>query len=69
MQSKTLYLYFNPPASKASREVANLSERKNPHTRVYVVCPSDTMCASSKNGETELFRPDLDSVFRLKSNF
>ena len=35
-----------PPASKASREVANLTERKNPHTPVYdvkefvCVCPS-----------------------------
>ena len=26
-----------PPASKASREVANLTERKNPHTPVYGV--------------------------------
>ena len=26
-----------PPASKASREVANLTERKNPHTPVYDV--------------------------------
>ena len=25
-----------PPASEASREVANLTERKNPHTPVYV---------------------------------
>ena len=33
------------------------------------VCPSFTMCASLKNGEMGLFRPDLDSVFRLKSNF
>ena len=39
-----------PPASKASREVANLTERKNPHTPVYgvkefvclSVCPSVT---------------------------
>ena len=27
------------------------------------------MCASSKNGEMGSFRPDLDSVFWLKSNF
>ena len=33
------------------------------------VCPSVTMCATSKNGEMGLFRPDLDSIFRLKSNF
>ena len=39
-----------PPASEASREVANLTERKNPHTPVYdvkefvclSVCPSLT---------------------------
>ena len=65
------------PASEASREVANLTERKNPHTPLYgvkefvclSVCPSVTMCASSKNGEVGLFRPDLNSVVRLKSNF
>ena len=28
---------FYPPASEASREVANLTERKNPHTHVYGV--------------------------------
>ena len=28
---------FNSPGSKASREVANLFVRKNPHTRVYGV--------------------------------
>ena len=54
---------FNPPASQASREVANLTERKNPHTPVYgvkefvclSVCLFVTMCASSKNGEMGLF--------------
>ena len=69
---------FNPPASEASREVANLTERKihippflvSKSVSVFLsVCPSVTMCASSKNGEMVLFRPDLDSVFRLKSNF
>ena len=29
--------YPNPPASKASGEVANLTERKNPHAPVYGV--------------------------------
>ena len=30
------FLFFcNPPASEASREVANLTNRKNPHTPVY----------------------------------
>ena len=28
---------FNPPASEASREVANLTARINPHTPVYGV--------------------------------
>ena len=35
-----IHLKFNvfyPPASKVSREVANLTERKNPHTPVYGV--------------------------------
>ena len=27
----------DPPASEANREVANLTERKNPHTPVYGV--------------------------------
>ena len=31
------YFEFNPPASKVSREIANLIERKNPHTPVYGV--------------------------------
>ena len=39
-------LCIHPPASEASREVANLTERKNPHTPVYgvkdFVCPSVT---------------------------
>ena len=26
-----------PPVSKASREVANFTERKNPHTKTYMV--------------------------------
>ena len=48
LRPKLLHKYFvsqindgrqivNPPASKARREVANLTERKNPHTPVYVV--------------------------------
>ena len=30
-------LWFNPPVREANREVANLTERKNPHTPVYGV--------------------------------
>ena len=63
--------------SKASRKVANLTERKNQHTPVYAakefvclsVCQSVTMCATLKKGEMGLFRPYLVNVFRLKSNF
>ena len=52
-----------PPGSEASREVANLIERKNPHTPVHGVtefvclsaCPSITLCATSKNGEMGLY--------------
>ena len=33
-------LFYYPPASEASREVANLTERKNPHTPVCGVCLS-----------------------------
>ena len=32
-----LYFYCYPPASKVSREGANLTERKNPNTPVYGV--------------------------------
>ena len=64
-----IFSSFNPLASEASKEVASLTERKNPHTPVYVVFPSVTMRASSKNGVMGLFRLDADSVLRLKSNF
>ena len=30
-----MFSNLNPPASKASREVANLPERKNPHTPLF----------------------------------
>ena len=32
-----IYSTFNPPLSKSSWEVANLTKRKNPHTPVYGV--------------------------------
>ena len=42
-----------PPASEASREVANLTERKNPHTPVYgvkeFVCVSVCYITRNKN--------------------
>ena len=64
----------NTPASEASTEVAIYLKEKI-HIPLYIVsknlsvCWSVTMCASSKNGEMGLFRPDLDSVLRLKSSF
>ena len=46
-ESRNDNIYFNPLASEASREVANLTERKNPHTPVYgvkeFVCLSVTL--------------------------
>ena len=50
-----------PLRAKRVREVANLTERKNPPAPVYGV--KEFVCLSV------LFRPDLDSVFRLKPNF
>ena len=58
-----------PLASKASREVANSTERKNLHTPAYgvkeFVCLS--VCLSVINFDPNYFR--TDSVFRLKSKF
>ena len=45
-----IYIYFvsqvvfYPPASETSREVANLTERKNPHTSIYGV--KECVCLS-----------------------
>ena len=44
--------YFSPPASEASREVANLTERKNPHTPVYGV--EEFVCLSV----TEIYKTE-----------
>ena len=38
----------NPPASEASREVANLTERKNPHAPIYGV--KEFVCLLSSRG-------------------
>ena len=40
-------MLFYPPASQASREVTNLTERKNPHTPVYGV--KEFVCRSVVN--------------------
>ena len=32
------FIFSYPPGSETRREVANLTERKNPHTPVYAVC-------------------------------
>ena len=37
LETDLIQLLFYPPASEANREVANLTERKNPHTPVYGV--------------------------------
>ena len=47
------------PASEASREVANLTERKNQHTPIYGV----------KNLSICLSVTKFDPNYRLKSNF
>ena len=61
-----------PPASKESREVVNLTERKNLPTLVYgvkeFVCLSvclSVLCLPQKMGKWV----NRDSVFCMKSNF
>ena len=44
---KNFGLLIYPPVSKASREVANLNERKNPHTHIYGV--KEFVCLSITN--------------------
>ena len=60
-------LFINPPASAASREVANLTERKNIHTPYMVsenlsVCPY-VCCKFDLNylrtGKIEVWLPEL----------
>ena len=43
--------HSHPPASEASREVANLTERKNPHTPVYSV--KEFVCLIVISGQCE----------------
>ena len=45
---------FDHPASKASREVANFIERKNPHTPVYGV--KEFVCLSVINFDPNYLR-------------
>ena len=63
-----------------SKEVTNLTERKNPHTPVYGVCLSVCQLQTFepnylRTGKTEWAKKklghlwQLDSVFRVKSNF
>ena len=68
---------FYPPVSEASREVANLTVRKNPHTSVYGV--KECVCLSVANfdpnylgtGRTELteifFRTSIFHLTRTKN--
>ena len=52
LQQKTFS--FNPPASEASREVTNLTWRKNPHATVYGV--KEFVCLSVTNFELNYLR-------------
>ena len=53
--------FFNyPPASEASREVANLNERKNPHTPP-VYCVKEFVCLLPN------LTPIISGLFRLVS--
>ena len=45
IKSYILQNSYNPTASEASREVANLTERKNPHTP-YMVSKNLSICLS-----------------------
>ena len=48
LTDRSKYQEFYPPASKASREVANLNERKNPHTPLYIVSKNLSVCLFTK---------------------
>ena len=50
-------LFCNPPASKGSREEANLTERKNPRTPVYGI--KEFVCLSVHLSVTN-FDPNYD---------
>ena len=58
----------HPPASEESREVANLTERKNPRTPVWLglYFPPFLQCEPPQKIVEWVY---LDSDFRLKSNF
>ena len=83
-QIRTIWrLYFNcPPASEVSRELANLTERKNQHTPVRIwcqriclsVCPSvKTLIPiisglAEQNGLTKAVRAIFVSLFFFKNS-
>ena len=50
------FLIVYPPASEASREVANLTERKNPHTLVYGV--KEFVCLSVTKFDPNYLKTD-----------
>ena len=55
-------IFFLSPASEASREVANLTERKNPHTPVYGV--KEYVCLSVCLAVCYEFQPKLSQVWQ-----
>ena len=60
------WIFIYPPASKASREVANLTERKNPQTPVYGV--KEFVCLSVRQSVTN-FDPNYLRIGRTEIFF
>ena len=58
-RQKQLEFGFYPPASEASREVANLTERKNPPTLVYGVKEFVNIFTVTLNVIILLFKPAI----------
>ena len=60
---KYFLTFVNPPMSKGSREVANLTERKNPHTPIKAAI----FCRQSMETQNGNFTKDYLN-FHLSSN-
>ena len=59
-----MFYNSNPPMSKASKEVANLTERKI-HIPLYMVSKNLSVCLSVCLSVLKLLRPDFDIVFSV----
>ena len=59
-------MLFFPPAKEANREVANLTERKNPHTLVYGF--KEFVCLSLTNFDPNYPGTGRTELPRLSSN-